>query len=136
MRKRLMKFSRTFECEAVQGCVHLVDLVKSFQTSSNFHFSVSLHVPFSQFLFERDSYSNEYLLFTSIYLQNLASIQPRTDLSNLAKNEPQVRKKLGKHSSARSSASIYERLVVICVRCFEEGNRSLRLPHKHTRGPR
>ena len=28
----------------------------------NFHFSVSLHVPFSQFLFERDSYSNEYLL--------------------------------------------------------------------------
>ena len=28
---------------------------------SNFHFSVSLHVPFSQFLFERDSYSNEYL---------------------------------------------------------------------------
>ena len=27
----------------------------------NFHFSVSLHVPFSQFLFERDSYSNEYL---------------------------------------------------------------------------
>ena len=29
---------------------------------SNFHFSVSLHVPFSQFLFERDSYSNEYLL--------------------------------------------------------------------------
>ena len=31
---------------------------------SNFHFSVSLHVPFSQFLFERDSYSNEYLLAT------------------------------------------------------------------------
>ena len=29
---------------------------------SNFHFSVSLHVPFSQFLFERDSYSNEYML--------------------------------------------------------------------------
>ena len=29
---------------------------------SNFHFSVSLHVPFSQFLFERDSYSNEYLI--------------------------------------------------------------------------
>ena len=29
---------------------------------SNFHFSVSLHVPFSQFLFERDSYSNTYLL--------------------------------------------------------------------------
>ena len=29
---------------------------------SNFHFSVSLHVPFSQFLFERDSYSNAYLL--------------------------------------------------------------------------
>ena len=27
---------------------------------SNFHFSVSLHVPFSQFLFERDSYSSEY----------------------------------------------------------------------------
>ena len=31
---------------------------------SNFHFSVSLHVPFSQFLFERDSYSNAYLLAT------------------------------------------------------------------------
>ena len=31
---------------------------------SNFHFSVSLHVPFSQFLFERDSYSNEYLVLT------------------------------------------------------------------------
>ena len=29
---------------------------------SNFQFSVSLHVPSSQFLFERDSYSNEYLL--------------------------------------------------------------------------
>ena len=29
---------------------------------SNFHFSVSLHVPSSQFLFERDSYSNSYLL--------------------------------------------------------------------------
>ena len=29
---------------------------------SNFHFSVSLHVPFSQFLFERDSYSNKYSL--------------------------------------------------------------------------
>ena len=28
---------------------------------SNFYFSVSLHVPFSQFLFERDSYSNTYL---------------------------------------------------------------------------
>ena len=36
--------------------VNLVDLVKSFQTvfCSNFHFSVSLHVPFSQ------SLSNEY----------------------------------------------------------------------------
>ena len=31
---------------------------------SNFHFSVSLHVPFFNLLFERDSYSNEYLLFT------------------------------------------------------------------------
>ena len=31
----------------------------------NFHFSASLHVPFSQFLFERDSYSNEYLLAKS-----------------------------------------------------------------------
>ena len=49
--------------------MHYVDLGESFQISmsviatvfcSNFHFSVSLHVPFSQFLFERDSYSNEY----------------------------------------------------------------------------
>ena len=64
----------------VQRNANLIDLVKSFQTSpggvlwvctlllrsfvqiNNFHFSVSLHVPFSQFLFERDSYSNEYLL--------------------------------------------------------------------------
>ena len=28
----------------------------------NFHFSVSLHVPFLNLLFELDSYSNEYLL--------------------------------------------------------------------------
>ena len=28
----------------------------------NFHFSVSLHVPFSQSSFRTDSYSNEYLL--------------------------------------------------------------------------
>ena len=64
---------------AVQKRVNLVDRVKSFQTRSSlsmyviatvfcsiFHFSVSLHVPFSQFLFERDSYQkwipNEYLL--------------------------------------------------------------------------
>ena len=36
--------------------VHCVDLDESF------HFSVSLHVPFSQFLFKRYSYSNAYLL--------------------------------------------------------------------------
>ena len=29
---------------------------------SNFLFSISLHVPFLNLLFERDSYSNEYLL--------------------------------------------------------------------------
>ena len=39
----------------VQKCVNLVDLVKSFQTS----LSMSL---FLNLLFERDSYSNEYLL--------------------------------------------------------------------------
>ena len=84
----------------MQKYVNLADHVKSFQTSavescamskrsslsmyviatvfcSNFHFSVSLHVPFSQFLFERDSYSNAYLVLT-IYLQNFVSIQPRT----------------------------------------------------------
>ena len=33
---------------------------------SIFHFSVSLHVPFSQFLLKRESYSKEYLLFTLI----------------------------------------------------------------------
>ena len=37
-------------------------LCRSRRELSNFHFSVSLHVPFSQFLFERDSYSNAYLL--------------------------------------------------------------------------
>ena len=46
-------------------------------------------VPFSQFLFERDSYSSEYLLIFSIYYLDLfsiylhtsTSIQPRTSLS-------------------------------------------------------
>ena len=33
MRRCLTKFSRIVECGAVQKCVHLVDLVKSFQTS-------------------------------------------------------------------------------------------------------
>ena len=53
--------------------VHCVDLGESFQTHviatvvcSNFHFSVSLHVPFSQSSFQ-----------THIYLQNFVSIQPR-----------------------------------------------------------
>ena len=32
MRKCLTKFSRNVECGAVQKCIHLVDLVKSFQT--------------------------------------------------------------------------------------------------------
>ena len=39
--------------------MHCVDLGES---CPNFHFSVSLHVPFSQFSFRTDSYSNEYLL--------------------------------------------------------------------------
>ena len=47
---------------------------------------LSHDVPFSQFLFERDSYSHEYLVLFPIYLQKLASIQPRTGLSKVAKN--------------------------------------------------
>ena len=55
----------------MQKYVNLVDLVKSFQMSmyviatvfcSNFLFSVSPHVPFLNLLFERDSYSNAYLV--------------------------------------------------------------------------
>ena len=54
---------------------------------SNFHFSVSLHVPFSQFLFERDSYSNEYLLAKFGF--DTAENGPK-----FAKKSPKVRKKL------------------------------------------
>ena len=43
----------------MQKRVNLVDLAKS---CPNFHFSVSLRVPFLNLLFELDSYSNEYLL--------------------------------------------------------------------------
>ena len=50
----------------MQKHVNLVDLVKSFPTS------VSPHVPFLNLLFE------QIAIPTSIYLQNLASIQPRT----------------------------------------------------------
>ena len=69
----------------MQKYVNLVDLVKSFPTSTvescailkrsflsmyviatasrpNFHFSVSPHVPFLNLLFERIANSNEYLL--------------------------------------------------------------------------
>ena len=45
--------------------VNLVDLVKSFQA-----------------------------IQTSIYLQNLASIQPRTGLSKFAKNQPKVKEQI------------------------------------------
>ena len=40
----------------------LVSGVSEKRLKTHFHFPVSLHVPFSQFLFERDSYSYEYLL--------------------------------------------------------------------------
>ena len=45
----------------VQKHVNLVDLVKSFP-SPNVHFSVSLHVPFLNLLFEQIANSNAYLL--------------------------------------------------------------------------
>ena len=47
---------------------------------------VDLGESFLNLLFELDSYSNEYLLFTSIYLQNLASMQPRTSLVKFARS--------------------------------------------------
>ena len=40
--------------------VHCVDLGESFPT--HFHFSVSLHVPFLNLLFEQIANSNEYLV--------------------------------------------------------------------------
>ena len=52
----------------MQKFLNLVDLVKSFPTS----------------------------IFLSIYLQNLASIHPRTSLSRFAKNQPKVRKRVNK----------------------------------------
>ena len=45
----------------------------------NFHFSVSPHVPFLNLLFE------QIAIPTSIYLQNLASIQPRTSPKKFGK---------------------------------------------------
>ena len=42
--------------------MYSVDLGKSFQMSSNFLSSVSLHVPFLNLLFEQIPNSNEYLL--------------------------------------------------------------------------
>ena len=59
MRKSLTKFSWNFECEAVEKCVNLENLVKSFQTS--------------------------------IYLQTLASIQPRRGLSKFAQLKPNLK---------------------------------------------
>ena len=50
--------------------VNRVDLVKSFQTS----------------------------IYFSVYLQNLASIQPRTCLSKFAKHQPKVRKQVTAHT--------------------------------------
>ena len=40
---------------------------------------------------------------TSIYLQNVASMQPRTGLSKLVKNEPEVRKEVRKNLGMASS---------------------------------
>ena len=42
-------------------------------------------------------FSNKIAIQTSIYLENSASIQPRTSLSKFAKNYPKVRKTLEKH---------------------------------------
>ena len=56
----------------MQKCVHLVDLVMSFQTN--------------------------------IYLQTLASIQPRTRVSEFANNQPKVRMKVRKNIGAQLDA--------------------------------
>ena len=66
--KSLTKFGWNSECWAVQKRVNIIDLVQSF--------SVSPHVPFLNLLFE------QIAIPTSIYLQNLASIQPRTSPKN------------------------------------------------------
>ena len=83
------KWRQSYSCRAVESCAmskrsSLSMYVIATVFCSNFHFSVSLHVPFSQFLFERDSYSNEYLDVFSIYLQKSASIQPITSGSKFA----------------------------------------------------
>ena len=62
MRTCLTTFRLIFEFGAVQKCVHLGGLVKSFHAS------------------------------TSIYLQRLASIQPRTSPLQFAENEPPRRR--------------------------------------------
>ena len=46
----------------------------------NFHFSVSPHVPFLNLLFE------QIAIQTHIYLQKLASIQPRTSPVKIARS--------------------------------------------------
>jgi len=75
MRKCLTKFSRIVECGAVQKCkkcVNFVDLVKSF------------------LFFARIGRTIFKSFQTNICLQTSASIQPRTGLSNFAKNLPNV----------------------------------------------
>ena len=78
---------------------------------SNFHFSVSLHVPFSQFLFERDSYSNEYLVFTCKiwrrYSRGRASQSLPKISQKLEKKLPQkVRKNLGLSDSSQELETV------------------------------
>ena len=67
VQKRVMLRWSGFRCfrldsKSAKVCkTHKCKCCRSRQELSN-DFSVSLHVPFSQFLFKRDSYSNEYLL--------------------------------------------------------------------------
>ena len=62
---------------------------------------------------------------TSIYFQNLASIQPRTGLSKFAKNKPKVRKEVGKniapHNRERHDVLRYPEVLEAALR--------LRAPH-------
>ena len=47
---------------------------------------------------------------TTIYLQNSASIQPRTSLSKFAKTSPKARKNLGPGREGRDGLALHRRL--------------------------
>ena len=59
-----------------------------------------LSIFFSNQIAVQTSTSTKYYLVNSIYLQNSASIQPRTSLSKFGKNWPTVRIEVRKNTGA------------------------------------